>query len=228
MIEDMGPPSLRASNRKKNVNTPFPAPFFNYPTVRTNGTAKKRKRDLSNDVQPSTSHLSTGNRFPTHFRVLWIAKANFWDFFFNQKLRSLFLLVLARLGLGSTSRLLAPVLALFAYTLPSAHAHVRNVRTGKKRDIYKKTTHVRHTLLTGRLLDLGCLSESNKAVVGFEFFESLIRVVNQSEASGLATTILCTETENRDLVFIGLVHLCEPGPEILFGDIYQSVNFLRW
>jgi len=188
MIEDMGPPSLRANNRKKNVNTPFPAPFFNYPTVRNNGTAKKRKRDLSNDIQPSTSNLSTSNRFPAHFRVLWIAKANFRDFFFNQKLRSLFLLVLARLGLGSTSRLLAPVLALFA-------------------------------LLTGRLLNLGCLSESDKAVVGFKFFESLIRVVNQSEASGLATTILCTKTENRDLVFIGLVHLCEPGPEILFGDI---------
>lgn len=223
----MGPPSLRANDKKKMLTRPSLLHFSNYPIVRNNGIAKKRKRDLSNDVQPSTSHLSTGNRFPVHFRVLWIAKANFWGFFFKQKSRSLFLLVLTRLGLGSTSRLLAPVLALFACALPSAHARVRNARPGKRRNIYKKKTHVGHTLLTGRLLDLGCLSESDKAVVGFKFFESLIRIVNQSEASGLATTILCTETENRDLVFIGLVHLCEPSSEILFGDIYQPVNFLR-
>jgi len=104
-------------------------------------------------------------------------------------LSSLFLLlVLARFGLGSTSRLFGPVLALF-------------------------------TLLAGRLLNLGCLSKSNKTVVGFKFFKSLISVVNQSKPSGLATTILCAETKNRNLVLVGLVQFSELGPKIVLGDI---------
>jgi len=107
---------------------------------------------------------------------------------FNWKLRSLFFLVLASLGFGGTSRLLGPVLTLFA-------------------------------LLAGGLLNLGCLSESNKTVVGFEFFKSVIRVVNQCEPSRLATSILCAETKNGDLVLVGLVQLSELGPEIVLGDI---------
>jgi len=120
-------------------------------------------------------------------------------------------------------------LALFLRCLPTRyHQHMPMSVTSVegKKYIYEKT-QVRHTLLTGRLLDLGCLSKPDEAVVGLEFFKSLIRVVNQSKASRLATTVLCAETENRDLVLISLVHLSEPSPEIVLGDIYQPVNFFR-
>ena len=47
----------------------------------------------------------------------------------------------------------------------------------------------------------------------------LVRVVYQREPGALATTILCPEAEDGDLVFVGFVELGELVAEFVFGDV---------
>lgn len=52
-----------------------------------------------------------------------------------------------------------------------------------------------------------------------ELLQGLGRIVDEREASCLSTTELCLETENVDLVLVGLVHLGELATEFIFGDV---------
>ena len=49
----------------------------------------------------------------------------------------------------------------------------------------------------------------------FELLQSLMRIVDESEAGALATSILSSEAENRDLTFVGLVEFGELRPELV-------------
>jgi hypothetical protein len=77
----------------------------------------------------------------------------------------------------------------------------------------------KHTLLSGRLLDLGGHANTDKTVVGLELLHGLVGVVDESETSGLATTVLGAETEDGDLVLVGLVELGELLAELILGDV---------
>jgi hypothetical protein len=77
----------------------------------------------------------------------------------------------------------------------------------------------KHTLLSGRLLDLGGHANTDKTVVGLELLHGLVGVVDESEASGLATTVLGAETEDGDLVLVGLVELGQLLAELILGDV---------
>ena len=55
--------------------------------------------------------------------------------------------------------------------------------------------------------------------MGLELLQGLGRVVDQSEASGLATTVLCAEPEDGDLVLVGLVQVGQLLTELILGDV---------
>jgi hypothetical protein len=55
--------------------------------------------------------------------------------------------------------------------------------------------------------------------VRLELLQRLGRIVDQRKTSCLSTTILCLETENVDLVFVGLVHFGELATEFILGDV---------
>lgn len=52
-----------------------------------------------------------------------------------------------------------------------------------------------------------------------ELLQGLLRVVDQSEAGALATTVLCAEPEDGDLVLVGLVQVGQLVTELLLGDV---------
>lgn len=52
-----------------------------------------------------------------------------------------------------------------------------------------------------------------------ELLQSLLRVVDQSKAGALATTVLCAETEDGDLVLVGLVQVGQLVTELILGDV---------
>ena len=52
-----------------------------------------------------------------------------------------------------------------------------------------------------------------------ELLQGLSGVVDESEPSALATTILRAETENRDLVLVGLVEVGQLIAELILGDV---------
>jgi len=55
--------------------------------------------------------------------------------------------------------------------------------------------------------------------VWLKLLQRLFRIVDEREASALATTILCPEAEDGDLVFLGLVEFGELDTEFVLGDI---------
>jgi hypothetical protein len=55
--------------------------------------------------------------------------------------------------------------------------------------------------------------------VGLELLQGLGGVVDQSEAGGLATTVLRAETEHGDLVLVGLVQVGQLLAELVLGDV---------
>jgi hypothetical protein len=120
----------------------------------------------------------------------------------------LFLLLLGcTLDLRRTSESLLSVLALltcihFVSTSPISR------KAGAER-----------TLLSGRLLNLACKSNTDQSVVGLKLLQRLGRIVDQRETSCLSTTILSLQTENVDLVLVGLVHFGELATEFILGDV---------
>ena len=76
-----------------------------------------------------------------------------------------------------------------------------------------------HTLLSARLLDLRRNPYSNQPIMGLELLHCLNRIIDQCEARALATTVLCPETEDGDLVFAGFVEFGELAAEFVFRDI---------
>lgn len=73
--------------------------------------------------------------------------------------------------------------------------------------------------MTRRLLDLGGVTVTDKAVVGLEFLQSVVGVVDQSEAGGLSATELGAESEDRDLALVGLVELSKLRAKLILGDV---------
>lgn len=74
-------------------------------------------------------------------------------------------------------------------------------------------------LLSAGLLDLSSGTDADQAVVRLELLQGLVGVVDEGEASALATTVLSAETEDGDLVLVGLVQLGELLAELVLGDI---------
>jgi len=78
---------------------------------------------------------------------------------------------------------------------------------------------VQRTLLSAGLLDLGGLAVTDESVVGLELLHGLGAVVDEGEAGALATTVLGAETEDGNLVLVGLVQLGELLAELILGDV---------
>ena len=78
---------------------------------------------------------------------------------------------------------------------------------------------MKRTLLAGSLLDLGGGTNADQTVGGLELLQGLGGVVDQSESSGLATTVLGAETEDGDLVLVGLVQVGQLLAELILGDV---------
>jgi hypothetical protein len=76
-----------------------------------------------------------------------------------------------------------------------------------------------HTLLSRCTLDLGAKTNSDQSVQRLELLHGLGGVLDESETSGLATTELCAETEDGDLVLLSLVHGGELVTELVLGDV---------
>ena len=52
-----------------------------------------------------------------------------------------------------------------------------------------------------------------------KFLHDLMRIIDECKPSALASTILCPESEARDLVFIGFVEFGEFLAELVFRDV---------
>ena len=76
-----------------------------------------------------------------------------------------------------------------------------------------------HTLLAGSLLDLGSGTNADETVVRLELLQGLGGVVDESEAGALTTTVLRAETEDGDLVLVGLVQVGQLLAELVLGDV---------
>lgn len=76
-----------------------------------------------------------------------------------------------------------------------------------------------HTLLSAGLLDLLGSTDTDETVVRLELLQGLLGVVDEGEASALATTVLRTEAEDGDLVLVGLVQVGELAAELILGDV---------
>lgn len=74
-------------------------------------------------------------------------------------------------------------------------------------------------LLSAGLLDLCASTDADQTVEGLELLQGLLGVVDESEASALTTTVLRTETEDGDLVLVGLVQVGELVAELVLGDV---------
>jgi hypothetical protein len=55
--------------------------------------------------------------------------------------------------------------------------------------------------------------------VGLKFLQRLWGIVDESETSCLSTTELSSQTENIDLILVGLVEFGELGSEFVLGDV---------
>lgn len=126
----------------------------------------------------------------------------------------LVLALLGALGLGDTAELLGTVLPLLAclenhcqppFLTPSSTMCPSN--------------HEKHTLLSAGLLDLLSGTDTDETEVRLELLQGLSGVVDQSEAGALATTELRAETEDGDLILVGLVEASELLTEFVLGDI---------
>lgn len=55
--------------------------------------------------------------------------------------------------------------------------------------------------------------------MGLEFLQSVVGVVDQSEAGGLSATELGAESEDGDLALVGFVELSKLRTKLILGDI---------
>ena len=74
-------------------------------------------------------------------------------------------------------------------------------------------------MLSAGTLGLDTLADTDETVQGLELLQSLGGVVDEGEASGLAATEVGAETEDLDLVLLGLVEGTELLTEFILGDV---------
>jgi hypothetical protein len=75
------------------------------------------------------------------------------------------------------------------------------------------------TLLSRCALRLGGEAHADQSVLRLELLHGLGRVVDEGETGCLATTELRAQTEDGDLVLLGLVHGGKLLTELLLGDV---------
>lgn len=81
---------------------------------------------------------------------------------------------------------------------------------------------VERTLLSASFLNLLCSSHPDQSVMWLELLHSLVRVVDQGEPGALASTIVCSKSEDADLVFVCFVELSELFSEFVFGAVRSA------
>lgn len=91
--------------------------------------------------------------------------------------------------------------------------------TCQHRDKTHREIVEKRTLLPAGTLGLGGKTNPDETVVGLELLHGLGGVVDEGEAGGLATTELGAQTEDGDLVLLGLVETAELLAELLLGDV---------
>lgn len=74
-------------------------------------------------------------------------------------------------------------------------------------------------LLSGGLLDLVGVANTDQSVVGLELLHGLYRVVDEGETGRLAATVLGAHAEDIDLVLVRLVDFGELAAEVVLADI---------
>lgn len=116
------------------------------------------------------------------------------------------------------------VLARFLRCLP-IHPHTVSTKASYPYNIPKLSLPSHHvgkivrTLLSASLLNLRSRPIPHQPIMRLELLHHLMAIIYQSEASRLASTELCAETEAGDLVFVGFVELGELLTEFVFGDV---------
>lgn len=84
------------------------------------------------------------------------------------------------------------------------------------------------SLLSGSLVNLLGQSVSDQSVSWLKFLGVSSGLVDQTETSGLATTELGSETENRNGILVGLVGLGQSFTQLVLGNVWsvwvQDVN----
>ena len=84
------------------------------------------------------------------------------------------------------------------------------------------------SLLSGSLFNLLGQSVSDQSVSWLKFLGVSSGLVDQTETSGLATTELGSETENRNGILVGLVGLGQSFTQLVLGNVWsvwvQDVN----
>jgi len=58
--------------------------------------------------------------------------------------------------------------------------------------------------------------------VWLELLHGVYRVVDEGETSGLATTILCSQTKDGDSRAVGLIDLSDLIAEVGLGDVWET------
>lgn len=74
-------------------------------------------------------------------------------------------------------------------------------------------------MLSAGLLNLRGSTNADKTVVRLELLQSLVRVVDEGKAGALAATILGTETEDGNLVLVGLVEIGQLVAKLVLRDV---------
>ena len=77
----------------------------------------------------------------------------------------------------------------------------------------------KRTLLPAGLLDLGGHAVPHQPVVGLELLHGFGVLVDQGKAGALATTKVCLEAEDGDILLLSLVELAELATEFVLGDV---------
>ena len=55
--------------------------------------------------------------------------------------------------------------------------------------------------------------------MGLKLLQRFWRIVHERKTGCLSTTVLCLQTEDVDLVLVGLVHFGELASEFILGDV---------
>ena len=73
--------------------------------------------------------------------------------------------------------------------------------------------------MSAGLLNLRRNTNTNQSVVGLELLQCLWGIIDESETGCLSTTELSSQTENIDLILVGLVEFGELASEFFLGDV---------